>query len=104
MHAEDFRVVLVGQAVDVLTNLGMSLVLRKAVFTRWREVVVFKVDDLVIVENLQDTHEEESVDIISDSATVVDLASHELHRVPWHLIILLQEVLQHSDGGGQIGI
>lgn len=48
-------------------------------------------------------HEQHSVIVVGDSATIVDVTSYENQCFPWHFV-LLQEQSEHREGRLKIGI
>mmetsp|Transcript_125484 Transcript_125484/g.363038 ORF Transcript_125484/g.363038 Transcript_125484/m.363038 type:complete len:436 (+) Transcript_125484:689-1996(+) len=94
VQAEDLRVLIDGQASDVL-HVPLSVCeLRRVVNARWRELVVLLVD-VGTVEVCDDRGDGDPIVRIRHSAAVVRLGGRVLERFVWHdRVLILQEDAQ----------
>ena len=97
VHAKNFWLVGVGQFVDVVFQFVHVLVLGTIVCITFAELVILLCHNIIILEDLQNVHQQQSVKIIGNSTTIIDLSSHELHCVPRYIFILDQEVFDHCN-------
>lgn len=99
MHTKNLGFVVVRKAVYVLYNLAMAFMCGHIVNSTWRVFVFGGGGDWVVVKDLQGIHQKDSINVISDSSTVVNLAGHEFNAVPGNLIIFFKEIFQHRHRG-----
>lgn len=104
VHAEDFRLVNVGQLLYVVFEFIHVLMLRTVVSITFAELVILLCHDIVVLEDLQNIHQEQPVEIVGNSTTVIDLAGHKLHGIPRDFFVLGQEVFDHRDRCAQVSI
>ena len=97
MHTKDLRCVLVRHLVNVKTDLGDLIMNRHEVSTILGELVVFSLDDIIILEDIQDVHQKNTIKVICHISSVIDVSCNKFESVPGDLIIFEQEVLEHRD-------
>ena len=95
MHAKDLRLVLIRHLLNVSSDLGNLVVHWYRVGAALGEPVVRDGDDIVILEDTEDAEEQDSVEVVGHVSTIVDATRHKLECIPWDLVLLKQEVLQH---------
>ena len=104
MHAKDLWSILVWHLVDVKSDLRDLVVNRHIVGTVLAELVIRQMHYVVILEDVEDVKEQDSIEIVRHISPIVDTSSHELERVPGDLVILNKEVFEHRDRCNQVGI
>jgi len=103
VEAEHFRAVLERKLIDVVPVHVDVSVRRREVELRVRVVVsVFEVLGAVVL--LQGRQQATQIELVSDTTTVVNLAGDVDKSLPWDLILLIEEELEHGVGSLQIRV
>lgn len=104
MHSENLWQVDIREVMDVVLDMVNRLVNWAVVVAARREPVVVLRDEVVILEDLEHRHEQLTVEVVGNSASVVNLAGHKLHCVPRNILVFQEEVLHHGNRGDKIGV
>ena len=111
VHAKDLWLVNFGQQIDILMDF-LNILIRfgyfvKFIIKEWKFCIYLFLLSLILllcgwillgkatwieyllaVAFLQETDQQDSIIIVGHTSSIVDVASHELHRVPWDLLRL----------------
>lgn len=94
MHAEYFGVILDGQLVYIIIVVLQLAWLGHIVQLAFTELVLV-LQNVWQVELLENAEQTTFIEIISDPAPVVDLASHVGQGIPRDLVLFIQQHQQH---------
>ena len=105
MHTEYFRVFKVWQLSDVI-NVGLVIaILRDNIDLGGRKRIFFMIEDLLVVIFFEDGQQANTIPVITDSSSIVDMTSHVKHCVPRHIFFLkIQKHLQGLIGHTEVTI
>ena len=73
-------------------------------YITFAEPIIFLCHDIIVLEDLKNINQKQPIEIIGNSATVINLVSHEFHGIPRDSFILGQEVLDHTNRCAKISI
>lgn len=88
MHTKNFRIFKVGQFLNILL-IGLKIgVLRNIIEFRWWKDMFLVIDNILIVVFLENWKQADTIPVICNSASIVDVTSHIEHSIPRIAFIL----------------
>jgi hypothetical protein len=103
MEAKNFRGILHRQAFDVLTvDFNRSIAGSVVEATGGVKVPVFQIFNAIVL--LKGSEKAAAIVVVGNTATIVNVTSHEHKGIPWNFILFIQENFEHSKTGFKIRI